>query len=864
MAIATDQRGEGTVRRWRWSGFLALMAIAISLVLLVETVMIGGITPAIAQSPPQGSPAVAPSASTQADADQQFQQGLQHYRSGALEEAIAPLTSALNAYQTLHSQAREVVARQALGAVYLALEQHEAAIAQFEAALTLARQQDDRTAQAGILSNLGIAYRAIGHYSQAIAAQEQALAIARAMSNAAGNTAAEGQILANLGNAYESVGDYDNAIAVYNQSLAIARANSDRGSEAVALGNIGAIQATQGHYTEAIASYQQSLAIAQAINNQAGQAYTLQNIGAAYHAQGDYTTAIDYYQRSLPLTQAVGDRALEGDTLSNLGSAYEDIGDYPQAIAYHQQSLAIAQALSDPRAEGNALNNLGHAFFEAGQLEEAETQLRRAVTRLESLRPGLDDAYNVSVFDTQVLTYNLLQQILVAQDQVEAALEISERGRARAFVDLLARRAVEPTRADRSSRQAAVTDSPTIRQIRRIARDQQATLVEYAIVPDGTFKVQGKQRGREAELFIWVVQPSGAIAFRRVDLRPLWEQGQVDSLADLVVSGRFSIGVRGGEEAIQRGEESTTFNWRKLQQLYSVLIAPIAELLPTDPDAAVIFIPQESLFLVPFPALQAENGDFLLAQHTILTAPAIQVLDLTRQQQQRQERQKPRRSPTATLFTADDMLLVGNPTMPVLALREGRPPAPLSPLPGAEQEAIAISQLLDVPALIGDRATEATVLDRINRAKIIHLATHGLLQYGQADQPGQRHTLPGAIALAPSGSYDGLLTSDEILDLRLNANLVVLSACNTGRGQITGDGVIGLSRSFISAGAASIVVSLWSVSDESTALIMTRFYEQLQTGATKAQALRQAMLAGKEAYSHPVEWSAFTLIGEAE
>jgi len=124
-----------------------------------------------------------------------------------------------------------------------------------------------------------------------------------------------------------------------------------------------------------------------------------------------------------------------------------------------------------------------------------------------------------------------------------------------------------------------------------------------------------------------------------------------------------------------------------------------------------------------------------------------------------------------------------------------------------------------------------------------------------------------AIALAPAGTgelNEGLLTADEILDMKLNAELVVLSACDTGRGRITGDGVIGLSRSLITAGVPSIVVSLWKVPDDSTAFLMTEFYKNLRTTSDKAQALRQAMLTTKQKYSDPLYWAAFTLIGEAE
>ena len=162
--------------------------------------------------------------------------------------------------------------------------------------------------------------------------------------------------------------------------------------------------------------------------------------------------------------------------------------------------------------------------------------------------------------------------------------------------------------------------------------------------------------------------------------------------------------------------------------------------------------------------------------------------------------------------------------------------------------------------LTGDNATQQAVLKTLENSRFIHFATHGLLA-GLGDNDQQK--IPGAIALAPTKNDDGFLTASEIMTLNLNSELVVLSACDTGRGTITEDGVIGLSRSFMAAGAPSVVVSLWKVPDESTSDLMIEFYRQLQTNPNKAQALRQAMLANLNKYDNPKHWAAFTLMGES-
>jgi CHAT domain-containing protein len=220
-----------------------------------------------------------------------------------------------------------------------------------------------------------------------------------------------------------------------------------------------------------------------------------------------------------------------------------------------------------------------------------------------------------------------------------------------------------------------------------------------------------------------------------------------------------------------------------------------------------------------------------------------------------------------------------------MSLIPGEPPQQLSPLPNSEKEAVAIANLLNTQALIGDQATKTAIVPQLPNARLIHLATHGLLDdirglgsaialapdpseprpVTLASLPNQgeatRRFAPGAGEL---GTINGLLTAEEILDLKLNAELVVLSACDTGRGRITGDGVIGLSRALISAGVPSVIVSLWAVGDAPTADLMTAFYRYLQQNPDKAQALRQAMLATMKDHPNPVDWAAFTLIGEAE
>ncbi|MEC4812629.1 MAG: CHAT domain-containing protein, partial [Scytonema sp. PMC 1069.18] len=675
---------------------------------------------------------------------------------------------------------------------------------------------------------------------------QQSLTILREIKDRRG----EGQSLGNLGLAYHSLGDYPKAIDYHQQSLTILREIKDRRGEGNALGSLGIAYHSLKDYPKAIYYYQQYLAIAQEIKDRRGEGNALGNLGIAYRSLKDYPKAIDYQQQRLKIAREIKDRLGEGAALGNIGLAYHDLRNYLKAIDYHQQYLAIAREIKDRQGQGQSLNNLGLTYYKQGKLTLAKSTLTEGIKVYESLRGReLKDNEKVLFFDTQSSTYRILQQVLIAQNQTDAALEISERGRGRAFVELLTSRLS-------ANPQEQFPKPPNIEEIKQIAKAQNSTLVQYSIIYDN-FKVAGKQQFQESELYIWVIKPTGEVIFRKADLKPLWQKENTN-LEQLVKISRRSIGVRGAklEDPPPLNPENQK---KRLQKLHQILISPIADLLPKKETDKVVFIPQSSLFLVPFPALQDEKGKYLIDKHTILTSPSIQVLDLTKKQLQKLGKQP---------LQTNTMLIVGNPIMPKTPLNVGGLPQKLPPLPYAEKEAKEIANLFKIQPLIGKQARESTVVQRLPQAQIIHFATHGLFD----DIRG----LDSSIALTPENpnsisspltkeeqKRDGLLTAEEIFDLELKANLVVLSACDTGRGKITGDGVIGLSRSFISAGVPSVIVSLWSVDDGSTAFLMTEFYQNLQQKMDKATALRQAMLDTKKKYSSPSQWAAFTLIGES-
>jgi CHAT domain-containing protein/tetratricopeptide (TPR) repeat protein len=796
---------------------------------------------------------------------------------GEKQKAIDYYNQGLSIAKTLNQPLFIATALVGIGSTYSDLGEQQQALKYFQQALPLLTSIGDKAGQSTTLNNIGGIYLSLADYKQALNYYNQSLALNRDIKN----IEKEGSSLNNIGLVYASLGEYQKALDYYNQSLPIFQNSKEKFKQAIALDNIATVyfylgqpqkaleyfnqallleenagdrskQATTlanmatvhsylGENNKALDYYNQSLSILQALGDRFEQATVLSNIGGVYFDLGDHQKAADYYNQALNLSRSVGKKIEEATTLGKLGQLYYALKDYPQATDYLQQGLKLIREIGDRRVEGKILNTLGRVYLQSGKPTDAETTLRDTIKVWESIRAdlGSNDINKISIFEEQAATYRLLQTSLIAQNKINEALEITERGRARAFVELL---------FAKISPQSQV-QPPNIKQIQQIAKQHNATLVEYSIVYED-LKVPVPVKPKESKLLIWVIKPTGEIGFRQVDFRDVLRPNT--TLADLVVNNRRELGVRGrgsSEASNNPSEESGARSpASKSQQLHKLLIEPIADLLPKDANERVVFIPQESLFLVPFSALQDSAGKYLIEKHTILTSPAIQVLDLTRQQRQR--------------VAGKSSLVVGNPTMPSIPSKAGERFEQLMSLPGAEEEALSIAQLLKTQAITGKEATKSAVLQQLPQARIVHLATHGLLD----DFTGLG--IPGAIALAPNPNsnekFNGLLTASEIVNLKLNSELVVLSACDTGRGRITGDGVVGLSRSLISAGVPSVIVSLWSIPDAPTSSLMTEFYKQLQQKPDKAQALRQAMLTTMKKYPHPSDWAAFTLVGEAE
>ena len=548
-----------------------------------------------------------------------------------------------------------------------------------------------------------------------------------------------------------------------------------------------------------------------------------------------------------------------------MGEVYLATGEYATAIPLLKDAYSF-----DIHHHGNAFRrrasrkyglrtNLGTAYFHLGQLDTAKDYLHRAVELYEKSvdrsRPepsnAASDRARAEDFELFLRTHTLLQRILVMKGNPTAALEIAERSRARILVD------------DILGTIPRLDEALTAAQMQQVAAEREATLVVYSKISD-------------QQLYAWVIPPQGAIGFRPISLQDMnlsvedavqtvqkrLRGIEVVAKADPAIDPSIgkdpntgttpNTGTDPNNETAPNDETAPNPKNRpklaKMQMAYQWFVAPIADLLPQEEDSKLIFVPHQELALLPFAAFADPDGRYLVERYELSQTPSIALLHAN--------------PPRDRAYTTS--------RYPVLIASNPDPmPDGLPSLPGAAKEADAIADLYaklypNVFQLAGAEATEHNLKQQVKDLqgfRLLHLATHGIYEPGKED---------GAwIALAREGKSrkrNGQLTLREIFQLEIDAELVVLSACDTGRGRITGEGILGLTRAFMRAGAKTVVSSLWRVPDDATADLMVAFHQALLDGSgmSKSAALRQAMLATMDKHPDPVNWAAFTVVGDPQ
>ncbi|NND99411.1 MAG: CHAT domain-containing protein [Pirellulaceae bacterium] len=652
-----------------------------------------------------------------------------------------------------------------------------------------------------------------------------ALEKAKQIADKTGNTRLAGLCQASIGNTCLRTGELETARDLFAAQLISARKNGDEIAESQGRASLMTAFIMMGDNQGATKLLENTLADLKGIDRG-----TMQGFGAAIAAaQGDCVTAATLANQSIESKLSVYPAAMRSSTGGML------IASDALALAHYE----LQNGNWDEASKAVEQSEDGYAKLEAGYRAAANLG---AVSQDASLAALSFAAAGIS---------NVRQQILVQRKQFDQALLESERGRGQ--VQAKAMRATFNAQID------DLSEPQSIQAIRELAAKQNVTFVEYSLIHSldpmtrELLPRDSKDRLPNA-LYVWVVPPTGDVVFRSIPLdRSLPKMVDEFRLAILPpkstakksASNEPPVDSDAGQESSSPAPPARTVA-QTGSDLYDVLIAPIQSALPKDPEMEVVVIPQGELYAVPFIAIPTSDGKDLIDHHTLTTAASIELYRLSVQCHR-----------PATEFAKEQILIVGNPDMPASLYRPDKPAEKLSPLPGAEREAKRIAEMFGIEPIVGKQATETLVKDRMNTARVIHLASHGSLE---AENIFSRSYL-SAIALTPSEDDDGFLTVREIMRMKLDAELVILSACNSGMGHVTGEGVVGLSRAYLTAGVPTVVVSLWPVSDQATETLMVTFYKALGQGKSKAAALRIANLVNRHHFKNPKLWAPFTLYG---
>lgn len=754
-----------------------------------------------------------------------LKEGNRQLINGRLSSALAYLRESLSIYQELGDRPGIANVYYKLGQTYFTIGKYQAAVDNYQRSLDILEDLNDKSSIVQVLDNLSNIYFTTGKIEQGKKYRQQAIALRKEV----GNPIREGAFLGNVGLNQEVGGEYKKALIYYRDQLAIAQQKHDPLLQADAYKNLGGVYRQLGKYAEAIENYHQELILSRELSDRLREGLILERLAATYIAQGNVSGSITFYQQQLDLSKKFPDQVSRDYLIKQLGRAYLTAGKSEQALAVYQEQLSNAKTTKNIFRQGLALNNLAYAFLKIKKFAEAENALAKNTKIWQSFRETLSikDDFGVEQADT----YKLLQQLFITQKRFDSALEMAEEGSTVDLVYILRKRLIAESAGSGLNLIPKEIKPPSLGQIQEIAKSQNATLIKYTIIP-------------EEGIYTYVIQPTGKFTFRLLNPKTEKLIPPTDSLTDIVASIPTALGVNIPNFQLSKNPIS-------LLQLHQLLIKPINDLLPKNPQERIIFIPQNELLLIPFPALAEPAGKYLIEKHTISIAPAIQVLKLTKQ----------RRSQTG----GSKVVVVGNPIMPTIAQAIGAIPQPLTPLVTSEKEALEIADLFKTKAFIGNRATKAILTPLLPNAKIIHFATFGLLD------DITRKGIPGAISLSAVGSDDGIFTASEIIDLyaqpkgkHLKAELVVISSGEIGTSKNTGNGIVGLSLALISAGIPSLVVSQWTAPDANTDVFMNEFYRQFQKNPNKAEALRNTMLIMIKKYPNPKFWAGYSLIGEAK
>ncbi|MDV3351703.1 tetratricopeptide repeat protein [Leptothoe sp. LEGE 181152] len=845
----------------------------------------------------------------QAEADRLNAEGIEQYNQANYPEALELFQQSLAIRQDIGDRRGVGASLNNIGFIYDSQGDYPQALDYYQQALAIRQDIGDRRGEGTMLNNIGFIYSRQGDYPQALDYFQQALAIRQDI----GDRRGVGASLNNIGGIYSSQGDYPQALDYYQQALAISQDIGDRRGVGESLNNIGFIYSRQGDYPQALDYFQQALAIRQDIGDRRGVGESLNNIGFIYSRQGDYPQALDYFQQALAISQDIGDRSGEGATLNNIGVIYDSQGNYPQALDYYQQSLAISQDISAPELEAASLANIGRWFEQQEQPALAILFFKQAVNTYEVIRTNNQDfssqELQQSYTETVADDYRALADLLLQQNRVLEAQRV---------IDLLKVQELDDTLRGVRGNSSTASGVPLLEEEKTLlARSQQIfqqgigisqELGELRQIPLAERTVANNERifaleNLQSELLTTFLDfvASPEVTDLIANLSDIAKQSDLitklasdefinlrNNLADidnaaliypLILENRLELvlvtssgppthyPITVDEDTLrdtvfefqQALRDKTSTPEPLAQQLYDWVIPEALETAFTQQGIeTILYAPDGILRYIPLAALH--TGDqWLIERYQINHITAASLTDLNLEDD------------------PEPLVLAG-------AFSEGNHPSPAGDLWGLPYAGVEVEKLADLlptsPLLLNKEFSLAGTAPLMNDHTIVHFATHAAFL---VESPLESFIMFG------NGDR---LTLQELKNWRgrfSNVDLVVLSACETGVGNVRdadGEEILGFGYLMQTAGASAAMASLWQVSDGGTQILMTEFYQALKDGLGKAEALQHAQrtLIGGEGVnladveriigqrpadaetiysqlSHPYYWAPFILIG---
>lgn len=798
-----------------------------------------------------------------------------------------------------------------MGVAYSQMGELQDALEHHLQALSLWKAINDLRGEAVALGNIGVVYSKLGEQQKALEYYQQALPLRRALNDRIG----EGTTLHNLAKEYILVGELPKALDYLNQSLPIRRDIGDRIGQAYTLKDIGQVYSRMGEWQKALEYHNLALTLARATEDRIAEAATLSSFGNTYVLLRETDKALDYYAQALQLNRTAGSQGGEAETLRKIALVERELGHLDKARDQIEAALKIIEStrskffsqqlrtsFSASRHDYYDLyidllmrmhGNNPSAGFDAAALQASEHARARSLLDIltesrANIRQGIDPELMERERSTQ-------RQLSVKAEQLTRLLggkhtEEQEKVARREVEALLGQyQEVEAEIRAKSPRYAALTQPQplSLKEIQQVL-DENTLLLEYAL---------GEQRS-----YLWAVTPASVKSFelpRRAEI-----EAAARRVYEALTARNKEVSFEETGERVARIAMADAEYTRAARALSQMLLRHVADQMKGRrllivSDGILQYMPFAALPLPDSPGRSAKHLTYvpLIVKHEVVSIPSASTLAVLRKEM---AARKPAPRTVAVLadpvfHSSDERVRVAKSSpgthLPASGgdsrqakssgieselTRSFKDVTPgveegslfqLPRLPFTRQEAEAIVAFAPTHEYQKDldfAANRAAALDpQLSQYRYVHFATHAILNNQHPELSG----IVLSLVDQDGKDKDGFLLAHEVYSLKLPAELIVLSGCRTGLGkEVRGEGLLGLTRGFMYAGAARVLVSLWDVSDKSTAELMAHFYKGMlgKQRLSPAAALRQAQLAmWKSArWSSPYHWAAFVMHGE--